>query len=498
VELFLTEGREHVAELNTALAELDVTPASDASVAVAFRAVHSIKGMAAAMGYTQVTDTAHSLESLLDSVRRREERVTPPLLQLMLEEADALETGIEQAVRPATEAPTTSARVGDDVQRADASVTRAAYVRVRARRLDTLMDLVGELEIARGGLERELLRVRDDRANAAFTHASRLLTTLRDEIIEARMVPVGQVFDRFPRLVRETARMLGKSVDFVLEGSDIELDRSMLDRIGDPVMHLLRNALDHGIESPDEREWMGKGRQGRLTLSATREADHVLVRVTDDGRGVDQEPVLRRARAMGLIAADATELDAAELLRILATPGFSTAASVTSVSGRGVGLDAVDAAVRTLGGSLQMETWLGRGTAITLKLPLTVAMVRALIARVGGELFAIPFTHVHETVELRSPQAGDWTSATIHDEDVPVISLRDRFGLPPNPASSMKGVTVAVRGRRAALLVDDFVGQQDVVVKRYDPPCESALTFAGATVMGDGVPALIIDVNSLL
>lgn len=498
VDLFLSEGREHVAELSGALIELERAPSSTDAIAAAFRAVHSIKGMAAAMGYTVVTEGANSMESALDSVRRGEEQVTPSLLGHLIDEADSLAREIERAVAQ----PTSPASGDVTVTAAEQPRKRVTHVRVRASRLDSLMNLVGEIEIARGRLERELSRVSDQELSAAFDAASRLLNELRDQVIGARMVPVGQVFERFPRLVRETARSLGKEVDFTLDGADIELDRSILDRIGDPVMHLLRNALDHGIESASERERDGKSARGRLTLSAQREAGYVLIRVADDGRGIDRDRVLARAQEAGIVSWDTTALDDIELLRVLAHPGFSTASAVTSVSGRGVGLDVVDAAVRMLGGAIEIKTVGGRGTAITLRLPLSVAIVRALIARVGEELFAIPFTHVQETVEIEPPLAalrgGAWTETDVAGATVSVVMLRTLFGLAPRMSKQMLGIAVLARGRRAALMVDGFAGQQDVVVKRFDPPRGGASMFAGATVLSDGSPALIVDVNSLI
>lgn len=504
VDLFLSEGREHVAELSRALAAMEHASDSPDAIAAAFRAVHSIKGMAAAMGYSAVTSGAENLETILDAVRRGDATVTAPLLGNLLAEADTLAAAIELAVTTPAPGPEAMAAhqvvVAPELQPVTAP-RRSTHVRIRASRLDSLMNLVGEIEIARGRLERELRGVPSETVSSAFASASRLLNELREQVIGARMVPVGDVFERFPRLVRETARSLGKEVEFTLDGAEIELDRSILDRIGDPVMHLLRNALDHGIETATDRERSGKPSRGRLTLSAQREAGYVLIRVADDGRGIDRERVLARAQAVGIVGRETAALDDIALLRVLAHPGFSTAEAVTTISGRGVGLDVVDAAVRLLGGAIEIRSVGGRGTAITLRLPLSIAIVRALIARVGEELFAIPFTHVQETVELEPPETAlagaPWTETDIADVPTTVVPLRDAFGLPPRLATRMLAVSVLSRGRRAALVVDEFVGHQDVVVKRFDPPQGGASMFAGATVLGDGSPALIIDVNSL-
>ncbi|MEO7216816.1 MAG: chemotaxis protein CheA [Gemmatimonadaceae bacterium] len=497
VDLFLSEGREHIIELTQALGEMEHTPSSDGSVAAAFRAAHSIKGMAAAMGYTVVTEHANAMESALDALRRGDEQATPSRIANLIEEADSLAREIEFAVSPPASASDNSGKpTVTPVRKA------AAHVRVRASRLDELMNLVGELEIARGRMDREQRRVGDDALTSAFDAAARLMEQLRDQVISARMVPVGQVFERFPRLVRETARSLDKEVEFTLDGAEIELDRTILDRIGDPVMHLLRNALDHGIESPEERKLGGKPPQGRLTLSAQREAGYVLIRVADDGRGIDRERVLARAHEAGIVDWAVDSLDDITLLRVLAHPGFSTSSTVTSVSGRGVGMDVVDAAVRMLGGAIELRSVGGRGTAITLRLPLSVAIVRSLIARVGAELFAIPFTHVLETLAIEPPLSAlrgeNWVATEIGGVQVEVVMLRNLFGLPPRMAEQMLGVSVLARGHRAALVVDEFVGQHDIVVKQFDPPLGGSAMFAGATVLGDGSPALIVDVNSLI
>jgi two-component system chemotaxis sensor kinase CheA len=500
VDLFLSEGHEHIVELTRALGEMEQMPSSDDAVAAAFRAVHSIKGMAAAMGYTVVTEHANAMESALDALRRGEEQVTPSRLAQLIEEADSLAREIESAVTQVV--PSAPGEASLPAAAAAPPRKSAAHVRVRASRLDALMNLVGELEIARGRMDRELRRVGDEELSSAFDGASRLLDELRDQVIGARMVPVGQVFERFPRLVRETARSLDKEVEFTLDGAEIELDRTILDRIGDPVMHLLRNALDHGIEPATDRERDGKPARGRLTLSAQREAGYVLIRVADDGRGIDRDRVLARAKEAGIVSWSTGSLDDIALLRVLAHPGFSTSSTVTNVSGRGVGLDVVDAAVRVLGGAIEMRSVGGRGTAITLRLPLSVAIVRALIARVGEELFAIPFTHVLETLSIEPPLSAlhgeQWTTTEIGGAPAAVVSLRVLFGLPTRMAEQMLGVAVLARGHRAALLVDEFLGQQDIVVKQYDPPLGGSAMFAGATVLGDGMPALIVDVNSLI
>ncbi|MEX2178718.1 MAG: chemotaxis protein CheA, partial [Gemmatimonadaceae bacterium] len=374
-------------------------------------------------------------------------------------------------------------------------------IRIDARRLDTLMNLVGELVISRARLQ-ELVSVAGSEAlTDAVAQASRLIGELRDEIVTSRMVPVGQVFDRFPRLVRDAARGLDKQVEFTIEGKGIELDRSMLDEIGDPIVHLLRNAVDHGIESPVERVAGGKPAAGRLLLSATRDRNAVAIRVSDDGRGIDRDRVAARARETGLLEASHGELSDDDLLRLIARPGFSTADRVTDLSGRGVGIDAVLARARQLGGSVDVRSVAGRGTTVTLRLPLTLAIVRAILACVDAEQYAIPTTHVRETVELLPENVSLLRGREVlmlREDVLPLIRLRDVVRLPAvAPDQLEQAVVFEVADKRAALVVDDLVGQQDIVVKRMDQLRDGLRCFSGATILTDGAPALILDVGGL-
>ncbi len=643
-ELFLTESREHVSAINHSLLELERAGATGGgeSVGAIFRAVHTIKGMSATMGYTAVATLSHELETLLDNVRRGVRAIDAPLMELLFQSADILENAIEGAVQgrldarevgpivarlrheglsvgrastmisalaiaddewsapaPETEgllvrvrlvrgtplkgvraflvvqaarklgevtgvSPSLEAMqaddfdhdfairiVGDrmpaDVEMAlrtagdvaevrtgdDASleemppqtmefsvaelsagkppaaeeseqpvVRQQRSVRIDIRRLDALMNLIGELVITRGRLV-QLVTASDDAVLMdAVAQASRLIADLQDEIMTSRMVPVWQVFDRFPRLVRDAARSVGKEVNFSIEGKDVELDRSMLEEVGDPIVHLLRNAVDHGIELPADRMAKGKPAAGRLSLSALRDRSAVAIRVSDDGRGIDRSKVLRRAQESGLVDAAKTDLNDEELVRLIARAGFSTAEQVTDLSGRGVGVDAVYNRVRSLGGSVDIRSVPNEGTTVTLRLPLTLAIVRSLLARVGDETYAMPMTHVSETVELRpaimrSLQGRD--VLMIRDEVLPLIRLRTAVSYDGPPPTGLEHVIVVeMAERRAGLVVDALIGQQEIVVKQFDGVRDARALFGGATILGDGAPALIIDVSSLL
>ena len=562
-ELFLTESREHLSAINHALLELERTGGSADAVAAIFRAVHTVKGMSATMGYTAVAELSHELESLLDAVRRGDRSVTPAMMDALFHSADVLEHAVEASVanrleeidiapaieqlralgaddesaESAAQSPESDHGPGTTKKRRRKSGERAAsapspagngaaeaipangaptaapsvptpsgtrrqrHVRIDLRRLDNLMNLIGELVITRGRLAQLAAASGDPALDDTVNQASRLITDLQDEIMTCRMVPVWQVFDRFPRLVRDAGRALGKPIELTIEGKEIEIDRSMLDEVGDPIVHLLRNAVDHGIETPAERKTAGKPEAGRLVLSAVRDRSTVLIRVSDDGRGIDRAKVLRRAREMGLVEAGRTELSDEELFRLISRSGFSTADKVTDISGRGVGMDTVQSKVRALGGALEIRTAPGEGTTVTARLPVTLAIVRALLARVASETYALPLTHINETVlfdpgALRTIKGQE--VLMLRDDVLPVIRLRERMRLPAHTAGDQQVIVLDVASRRAGLVVDELAGQQEIVVKQFDGVRDGLSLFSGATILGDGVPALIVDVGSLV
>jgi two-component system chemotaxis sensor kinase CheA len=626
-ELFLTESREHVSAVNQALLTLERdanAPTAAAAVGAIFRAVHTIKGMGATMGYAIVAELAHELETVLDRVRRGDLAIDADVMDVLFRSADVLEQAVEAAVAgrdgevlaadlvatlhalgigertaqrggwtvtapaaagtlvrvrlapdtplrgvrafiivqslaklgevtatepalddlqaegfesdfalrlqtstPGTDIEQIIRRAGDiaDVQvgedgaasaprRSSAVVepmptveveSRTRHVRIDVRRLDTLMNLVGELVIARGRLSQLAAQLGDVSLDETVNASSRLITELRDEITASRMVPMAQIFDRFPRVVRDAARSVGKEIDFVVEGKGIELDRSMLDEIGDSIVHLLRNAIDHGIEAPDVRTAQGKPAAGKLVLSASRDRSAVVIRVSDDGRGINRRRVLERAKRDGLVEPTKTDLTEDELLRLLARPGFSTAESVTQLSGRGVGIDAVYTRVRSLGGAMDIRSEPGEGTTMVLRLPLTLAIVRALLARVADDIYAIPLAHVSETVELEADAVRTITGREVlllRDEVLPLLRLRALVGLPEyvrRDEIELEHVIIIDTGdRRAGLIIDELTGQEEIVVKQYDGVRDGLPFFGGATLLGDGRPALIVDVSSLL
>jgi two-component system chemotaxis sensor kinase CheA len=434
--------------------------------------------------------------------------VRPPVAQLEREEFDgrlffrlASRAGDEEiaaALRTAGEVE--SIRFEESVGEGGA-VVRGRQIRVDLRRLDALMKQVGELVVAKNRLGVLAVGAAADPALGEVSdRIARLVSGMQSEVIAARMTPVGEVFDRFPRLVRDLARDLGKRIRFDMEGEEIELDRSILDEIGEPLLHLVRNAADHGIELPEQRTAAGKAAEGRILLSATRERNSVALRVSDDGRGIDRAAILAKMRRDGLPAAETLTDDL--LLRVLSRPGFTTAEAVSGVSGRGVGVDVAVTRVRALGGTLDIRTEPGRGTSFVIRVPLTLAIVRALLADAAGERYAVPLAYVAETVEFdpRSVTAlREREALVVRDQVIPTLRLRDLIGRRGGPAAARAPTVILEIGdRRTALVVDALRGQQDIVVEPFDAPRGMPPFVGGATILADGAPALILDAAALL
>lgn len=380
---------------------------------------------------------------------------------------------------------------------------RVRHVRVDQRRIDQIADGIGEMSVLQTRLEREV----GERSVAGemVDRLSTLLSDLQHAVLSVRMVPIGEAFERFPRVVRDAARRLGKQIDFRIEGEGIEIDRSILDDIVDPLIHLLRNAVDHGIESVEEREIAGKPPRGMLVLRAERERSSVKLMLQDDGRGVRRESVLAKARAAGLVdASGPAELDDDDLLHLMAHPGLSTAEEVTELSGRGVGLDVVVARIRSLGGAIDMTTKTGAGTTFTLRLPITLALARALRVRVAGEDYAVPLTHVTEAVELDGGvETGlDGSEGVrLRDELLPLVRMSTVLDVAQvgGAAGAERAAVVAELGqRRTALAVDEIVGHEQILVKQFDAAVGTLPIFSGATLLADGRPALVLDPLSVI
>jgi two-component system chemotaxis sensor kinase CheA len=639
-DVFLSESAEYVQSIIDGLLTLESEPGDLEPVETVFRGAHSLKGMAAAMGYERTADLTHKMESLMDTVRKGEQAPDPDLIDLVLRATDAVKELIE-AESSETEPPPTDGIVSELLARTEGQLPPAAEtreepapsvlpedagtpepadaspvwrvtvtlskdcvlksvraymvlkrlnyigtvlgtepdaqgiederfdrdftvilqttqgaekiedaaghitdveavtidrvespsspvaedkavegaaktaaapkgpklsdtqtVRVSISHLDKLVNLVGELVTVRSRLATIARAVGDERLVDTVEEIHRISGDLQDEVMQTRMVPVGNIFNRFPRMVRDLARDLEKDVSFEMSGLDIELDRTVLDEIGDPVVHLLRNAIDHGIEPPEARVAAGKPERGSIRLEAHRERDNVQIVVADDGRGMDADSIWRAAVAKGLCAEDGRETMAQEdILLLTCQPGFSTAEAATKVSGRGVGMDVVKGKIEYLGGSLVIRSTPGEGSAFVLTLPLTLAIIQALLVGSGEHTFAIPLGAVAEVVEPAEMQTDTVDGRPVlvlrDGSVVPIFRLDVMTGASPegrtSPAAHEHVILLESGGYQRALAVQRLMGRQEIVIKPLSQVLKHIGGLSGTTVLGDGTIALILD-----
>ncbi|MBA15468.1 MAG: chemotaxis protein CheA [Sphingomonas sp.] len=419
---------------------------------------------------------------------------------------DAMELSIEPitsadnpAASPSEPAPGAGAVEASSSARAPAAKASAS-LRVAAERLDELMDCVGELVIAQARLSQIASGSQDVGLTAVAEEIERLAATLRDTTMSVRMVPIGSLFGRFRRLVHDLASDLGKQVEFVTSGEETELDKTMVERLADPLVHIIRNAVDHGMELPDARRAGGKSECGTVRLTAVHSGAEVAISVSDDGAGLNAARIRAKAEEAGLIAPDA-KLSDHELFQYIFHPGFSTAQEITSVSGRGVGMDVVKRAIEGLRGSIELTSKAGEGTKATLRLPLTLAIVEGMLVRVGDGRYAIPLSAVEECLELPASEVSGGSGRNFLDVRgtlVPYLRLRDLFGTDAPPDLHQKVVIVGSGDQRVGLVVDQIIGNAQTVIKSLSRLHAGIGTFSGATILGDGEVALILDVAQLV
>jgi two-component system chemotaxis sensor kinase CheA len=393
---------------------------------------------------------------------------------------------------------------------------QVATVRVNVEQLDNLMNYVAELVIDRTMLEQiraslaQQRGAQDDivaRLEESVSGIRRRTTELQEEIMKARLLPIANVFNRFPRMVRDLAKKAGKEIDFQISGGETELDRSVLEFIADPLIHILRNAVDHGIEPPDVREEAGKPRKGAVDLNARHEENHIVIEVTDDGRGIDPEKVKAAAIRRGQLTEEvAARMSRREVYDLIFAPGTSTADQITDVSGRGVGMDIVKTNIERLNGQIDIQSQVGVGTTMAVRLPLTLAIIQALMVSSRQRIYAIPLSAVEET-ERRPRSEVDTVrgraTITVRDKVIPLIDLSGALSYsrevpPPEDTDQLYIVVVSVGEKLAGLIVDRLVGEQEVVIKSLGKFIGEIHGISGATILGDGTEALIVDVGALL
>jgi two-component system chemotaxis sensor kinase CheA len=529
MQTFLAECEEHYAQMEEALVGLEVAPEDDKFLEAIFRGAHTIKGNSASLGFPKVASFAHVFEELLQRLRNRALSVTPARITLLLHGVDALREMVAEAVAGTDELtskqlalmkqlangnPTEAAEsdaapeaiparrpFGRRREDALAWMERTGTIRVDTQKLDRMLDLAGEIAIAQGRLRQAIEQTSHcDETLEAHNQVERLSLDLQENIMRIRMVPVGPTFRQYLRVVRDVAQDHGKAALLVLEGEDVEVDVSVIEHLKDPLTHMIRNALDHGIETPQVRQTRGKDPCGTLRLKAAHEGANIVIQVIDDGAGLDRQKIIQRARALGTIT-DPDKLEDQELFRLIFEPGFSTADAVTDLSGRGVGMDVVRRNIEALRGSVAVDSQRHCGTTITMRLPLTLAIIEGFAVGLGDDTYVLPLHAVSECLEMPADQRlheRPFGVINLRGAPLPFVRLRHWFDLDcPKPARE-NIVVVEMNGAKAGLAVDSLQGARQTVIKSLGRQFRDLPGIAGSAILGNGRVALILDVAALM
>ena len=544
---FVLESSEHLVAIESQVLALERDPAGSEALNAIFRGFHTIKGLAGFLELREVQSLAHEVETVLDRARNSQLTITPRAIDVILESADQLrrwlihvealiknrpseaparnEPLFERIHALSIEAPATApspvsspstapsasqGEGGPPEEKPDASRPAASQqiesmaVKVNTAKLDYLVDMAGEMVIAESLVRHDpdLVLLKSPGLQRKLAQLTRITGELQKTSMSMRLVPIGPLFRRMARLVRDLARKFGKEVQMETEGDEIELDRHIVEELADPLMHMVRNALDHGIEPAQERTACGKDPQARLLLRANHQAGQVVIEIADDGRGLDRDRIVSKALERGLITSG-DGLSDSEVHGLIFEPGFSTAAQVTSVSGRGVGMDVVRRHIQKLRGRIEIRSVRGTGTTFVLKLPLTLAIIDGLVVGVGRERYVVPLFAVREM--FRPGPETIWTvrgqaeTALVRDRLLPVLRLYRQFRVRPRSEDPRKSVLVVAEtdGRRFCLLVDELMGKQEVVIKSLGETFKAVTGIAGGAILGDGRVGLILDLDRL-
>ena len=528
-ELFMAEALEYYDSMSRHLSELERNPSAGPALNELFRLMHNLKANARAMGFADLGEVAHHLETLFGLVRDQERTFSGPLVRVVFAGVDALgnmirAVGADQPLPDATallanldrlvrgQAPVLDeADAGDTEEESNRKMELSDLVYIQVKKLDNLLNLVGELVIDRDRIMTLAQELGHPALLATAQHLFRISDDLQYSVMDARLVGVGVLLNKFPRVVRDVATAESKEVELTLSGQDVQIDRNILQIITDALLHLVRNAVSHGLETTAQRQVAGKSAVGNLNLSALTERDDVLIQVRDDGRGINTEAVRRKATERGLVtAAAAAGLDEQAVWALLFEPGFSMADKVTDISGRGVGLDVVKLALDSLGGQLRVESQLGVGTTFTLVLPTSIAVKGALLVEVDERPYALPLMHTDTVLSLLPSEisvVGGLLVTHVQGGAVPLVPLRRLLhdeGDEPLPAASrdeLRGpqqvLVVNYNNRRLGLVVDRFIRQQNIVIKPLSKPLDTIDLFGGVTLLGSGQVCLVLDVPAL-
>lgn len=557
LESFIVEAIEIFDALGKDLLELEKSPSDKELHNTIFRAVHTVKGTSSFLGFNQLTELAHDFEFVLNRVRRNELLVAPDNIDVIFEAFDTMKlllqnieskniegvdlseirkkldnvvqggminkssTQAEKIVatkkqcepkEEETKDPTLKESRAGVLSPLEHLKATESTIRVEVSRLDSLMNLVGELVLARNQLAQVTQQISavDESAkiiralNDTNSQVDFITTELQMAVMRTRMVPIGKVFNKLPRLIRDLAKETGKEIELQLYGEETDLDKTIIEELNDPLVHILRNAADHGIESSDARQRAGKPTKGTVIVRAEHEGNNIVISIEDDGSGMDPEILKQRALEKGLITeVEARDMSRNEAFNIIFAPGFSTAINVTNVSGRGVGMDVVRTNITKLKGIIEIHSEVGVGTKLILKLPLTLAIIQGLLAQVGNDVYAIPLESVVEVVRIRQQDITTINSREVirmRDSVVPLARIAEIFDVQTTERKSewMYVVVVGVAERRLGMVVDSLIGQKEIVVKSLGPYLGDVPGVAGSTILGDGRAIIIIDIRQFM
>lgn len=531
---FLVEAKEHLANIEAQLLALEQNPKTQEALHSAFRSFHTIKGLAGFLEFAAMQEVAHEVETVLDLARNGVITLDAERIDVVLNAGDYLAAWlraveeaqqgagrnppgfpqelVERIQRAAREEPFEAAEAvaaampGAGQAPAPEKVkTEAPVLRVDTAKLEYLVDMVGELVIAQTMLRHnpDVAAARTPRMQRDLAQLARVTAEVQKTALAMRMVPVGTLFRRMTRLVRDLCRKSGKLAELELFGEDVQLDRTIVEELADPFVHMLRNSLDHGLERPEERQAAGKPPAGKVRLKAWHQAGQIAIEISDDGRGLDRPKILEKAKAKGLVSSGES-LTVSEIDHLIFEPGFSTAAEVTDVSGRGVGMDVVRQHIARLRGSIEIQSEPGQGVRFLLKLPLTLAIIDGLVVVIGTEKFIVPLFAVRElirpdpgmifTVENRAEMA------LVRGRLMPVVRLNQKLNIPGRSADPDDCILIVseIGGKSYCLAVDELAGKQEVVIKSLGPVFQEVKGIAGGAILGDGRVGLILDAAALI
>ena len=550
---FVTESTEHLLNIESHTLALEKDSGATESLHAIFRAFHTIKGLAGFLEFAHIQALAHEVETLLDLARNSLLRVSTPVVDVVLDSTDVVRHELRaiemtlggeipppsrvdeslldrirevskgggdpgaQIVEPSTvggliatpasswsaSQPVTASQASD-LQRETTRVLDSTSVRVETAKLDQLLDLVGEMVIAQTliGHSQVLAGAQDSRLMRDMTQLARITTNVQRIATAMRMVPIGTQFQKTARLVRDLSRKARKQIFFVTSGEDTELDKTIAEELSDPLLHMVRNSIDHGIETAEERALLGKDPTARIRIAAYHKSGQIVVEISDDGRGLNRERILAKAQQNGLIHST-TQLSDSETLQLIFEPGFSTAEKVTDISGRGVGMDVVRKHVQKLRGRIDIHSTPGHGTTFFIRLPLTLAIIEGLVVVVGDQRYIVPIFSIKEmfrpTLKMLSTVQGQGEMVIVHGALMPIVRLHQRFNLKPRASSLTEGMFVVAesQGKQFCLFVDDLVGKQEVVIKSLGPSFGNTVGVAGCAILGDGRVGLMLDMDAV-